>query len=103
MSYELLKLVVTPVVLERDETGQVINERHAEAIPVFNLAQLQALWETVQRELARANADGNGGQRAGHQGKMAAAPGDLGPTREERHSERADPGAGERASGRARD
>ena len=101
MSVELLKLVVIPVVLERDGAGQVISERSGEPSPVFSRDQLLTFWDVVQTALAQANADGNGGQRAGHQGKMATAPGDLGPT-ERRGSERADPGAGERTSGRAR-
>lgn len=48
---ELLKLIVQPVVLERDEDGRVVGERLGEPTALYTAEQLTEYREAIEREL----------------------------------------------------
>lgn len=55
MSLELLKIVVQPVVLERDGDGKITGERVGEATAIFQVDQLQTFVEQLQQEIVASN------------------------------------------------
>ena len=55
MSLELLKLMVQPVVLERDADGRIVGEKVGEATAIFDLDHLTAYAERLLAEIAAAN------------------------------------------------
>ena len=59
MSLELLKIMVQPVVLERNGDGKIIGEKTGEPIAIFELDQLQTYADALQQELAAANENGS--------------------------------------------
>lgn len=59
MSVELLKVLVQPIVLERDDAGAIVRERFGEPVPLYSLADVAGFVATVEAELERAN-NGNG-------------------------------------------
>ena len=64
MMYEFLKLIVQPVVLERDSEGTVTGERLGEPTPLYSADQVVEYFHTLQQQIAQANADANGGMVA---------------------------------------
>ena len=52
MSLELLKVIVQPVILERDPDGCIIGERLAEPHAIYDLAQLADYIEAIREQLA---------------------------------------------------
>lgn len=57
---ELLKLMVQPVVLERDEDGAIVGEKVGEAVALFQVDAIEAYVKQLQAEIATANAAQNG-------------------------------------------
>jgi hypothetical protein len=52
MTLELLKVLVSAVVLERDENGAVVGERVSDPTPLYNLEQIAEWTERIRAELA---------------------------------------------------
>lgn len=55
---ELLKVIVQPVVLERDPDGQITGERVGEAVPLYSPAQLGEYVEALRLRLDTENLHG---------------------------------------------
>jgi hypothetical protein len=55
MIVELLKVLVQPVVLERDDAGRIVGERLGETTPLYTLDHVAEFVAAVEGELARAN------------------------------------------------
>ena len=89
MRLELVKLVVRPVVLQRDDEDRIVGEQVGEPAVIYTPEQFAELVQALQAEIVRAN---EGGQEGGSNGKMADAPQQVEPT---------EGGAGERDSERA--
>jgi hypothetical protein len=53
---ELLKIIVQPVILERDEQGNVIGERLGEPTALYTPEQISEFVDAIKTELLRANA-----------------------------------------------
>lgn len=49
---ELLKLIVQPVLIERDDDGAIVGERLLEPIACYTTDQLLELFERIAAELA---------------------------------------------------
>jgi hypothetical protein len=52
---ELLKFIVQPVVLERDEDGTIVGERVGEATAMYSLSQIADFIATLQEQIDEAN------------------------------------------------
>ena len=52
MPFELLKLVVQAIALERDDDGKIVGERAADPIAVYTLDQLFELRASIEAQLA---------------------------------------------------
>jgi hypothetical protein len=55
MPLEFLKVVVQPVVLERNEEGQVVKEQVGEPTPLYSIEQITEFMEKLRIELHNAN------------------------------------------------
>ena len=53
---ELLKIMVQPVVLERDADGHIVGEKTGEPIALYDLERVADYVEQLQREIDNANA-----------------------------------------------
>lgn len=53
---EFLKLLVQPVILERDDDGQIIGEKLAEPVPLYSTDDLISFVETLHAQIAELNA-----------------------------------------------
>jgi hypothetical protein len=53
---ELLKVIVQPVVLERDEDGVIIGEKLGEPTPLYTLDQITEFVQMVREQLVAENA-----------------------------------------------
>ena len=62
MTLELLKIMVQPVVLERNGDGKIIGEKTGEAIAIFELDQLNEYMARLQQEIAATNGQTDGSQ-----------------------------------------
>jgi len=60
VSVELLKVLVQPVVLERDAAGAIVGERLGEPTPLYSLGDVARFVAAVELELERANNGANG-------------------------------------------
>jgi hypothetical protein len=56
MSFEFLKIVVQPVIIERDKDGQIVGERLTESVSLYSLEALPKFVETVKQSLEEENA-----------------------------------------------
>jgi len=54
---ELLKVLVQPVLLERDADGVIVGERVGEPTALYDENQLPEFWAAVQAEIVRANGE----------------------------------------------
>jgi len=52
MTLELLKVLVQPVVLERDEDGNVVGERVGEVVPLYTSDQIGEFVQQLKDQLA---------------------------------------------------
>ena len=56
---ELLKIIVQPVALERDDDGKIIGEKAGEPTPLYSFEQLQEFWAVIEQQLLQQqNGDG---------------------------------------------
>jgi hypothetical protein len=60
VSVELLKVLVQPIVLERDAGGAIVGERVGEPTALYALDDVARFVETLELELERANNGANG-------------------------------------------
>lgn len=61
VSMELLKVVVQPVALERNEDGKIVREHIGEPVAIYDLDQLAEWVEKVREEIAKtSNPNHNG-------------------------------------------
>jgi hypothetical protein len=51
VSYELLKVIVQPVLLERDELGCIVGERVVESVAIYDLGQLAEYVDAFREQL----------------------------------------------------
>ena len=76
MSLELLKVIVQPVVLERDEEGRIVAERIGDTIALYTLEQISKFVESLKTQLeGEANA-GNGNNGDEHRLRQPSLPGE---------------------------
>lgn len=54
--YELLKVVVQPVILERDASGKVTGEQSAAPVSLYSADQVSELFASIEAEVAKHNA-----------------------------------------------
>jgi len=52
---ELLKIIVQPVVLERDEDGNVVGEKVGDPTPLYRIDQVVEFVEALQAQIAKEN------------------------------------------------
>jgi len=52
---ELLKIIVQPVVLERDVDGKIVGEKIGEAVPIYDLDTIAEYVTTIRLEVFRLN------------------------------------------------
>jgi hypothetical protein len=52
---ELLKVLVQPVVLERDADGAIIGEKLAQPTPLYSAEEFAAFWATLEDDLVEQN------------------------------------------------
>lgn len=73
---ELLKILVQPVVLERDADGKVVGERVSDPVPLYSRELIVEFLDRLDGEIAAANASAsNGGQPSRVVVPTFAAPG----------------------------
>jgi hypothetical protein len=53
---ELLKVIVQPVVLERNDDGEIVGERLSDPQPLYTQAQIEEFFTTLRSQLASMNA-----------------------------------------------
>jgi ADP-dependent phosphofructokinase/glucokinase len=58
MSIELLKVLVQPVAIERDEDGRIIGEKVGEAIALFTPEQISEYVDQLREQIDQANRNG---------------------------------------------
>lgn len=64
MTLELLKVIVQPVCLERDEHGGIVGEKLGETTVLYTLDQVGEFVVALRSEIGRVNAASNGEGRA---------------------------------------
>lgn len=85
MSVELLKVLVQPVVLERDADGAILGERVGEVTPLYSAEQLAEFVEHLHVEILNVNNRNGGGvmsETETPQGDPIGEPGTEGPAGE---------------------
>jgi hypothetical protein len=55
MTLELIKVLVQPVAIERNNEGQIIGERTGEAVAIFTLEQLTEYVNELRRQINGSN------------------------------------------------
>jgi hypothetical protein len=55
MPLELLKVIVQPVVLERDDEGKIVGERVGNAVPLYGQEEVEKYFSSIQDEITTAN------------------------------------------------
>jgi hypothetical protein len=53
---ELLKVIVQPVILERNEDGKIIGEQAANAQPLYSEDEVREFFALIESEVAKHNA-----------------------------------------------
>lgn len=57
---ELLKIIVQPVVLERDEEGRIVGEMIGDPRPLYTLEELDAYRSGLTAQIEKENGNGDG-------------------------------------------
>jgi hypothetical protein len=52
---ELLKVIVQPVVLERNDDGEVVGERLGDTLPLYTQVQVEEFFATLRTQLSAHN------------------------------------------------